>query len=341
MKIFSKKISLSKKLFILSKIMGLVIILVYLFANKYLNNNYFSLFVWVIFVFILIIIFDWIFGLLVNKPLDTINKTAHQMSILKDSAYCDLRTGDEFEELANNLNKMYEDLKKSNNDLKKKIDEEKDLLLLQKETVDILSHEMKTPISIIKAYVDGIEKTKENEKYISIINSEIDKLNNMIISLLDLSALERGSYKLDYSEFDFIESVEIIAGKLLYNKIDNIKLEYEFPENKLFIRADKTRIEEVVSNLISNAINHVLDFGKIEIKIKDLDKYILFSVYNDGDLIQEKNKNKIWTKFFKDNNSKGNGLGLAIAKQIIDMHKGEIYFDNKHKGVSFSFTLNK
>lgn len=127
----------------------------------------------------------------------------------------------------------------------------------RKELVDSLSHEMKTPLGLIRAYVEGLKEENDEQKkqhYMDVILSATDRMNTMIVSLLDLSALEAGAAKLSEERFDFIELAETVAGRLLIDTPNaNYRFTYELPDEKAFIYADKYRMEQVLNNLIQNA----------------------------------------------------------------------------------------
>jgi len=169
-------------------------------------------------------------------------------------------------------------------------------------------------------------------------------MNNLIVTLLDLSSLEAGASKLKTERFDFIELAETVAGRLLLDTPHiNYNFSYELPDEKAFILADKHRIEQVLENLIENAKKHVCDEGNIKLKIACNNNILRFAVYNEGRKIPENEMSKIWTKFYRGGNPQygnGSGLGLAIVAQILKIYKADYGVFNQQDGVEFYFEFS-
>lgn len=185
---------------------------------------------------------------------------------------------------------------------------------------------------------------KEKKKnYMNVIIEETDRMNNMIVSLLDLSALEAGVSKLNPERFDFIEFVETVAGRLLIDIPDaNFYFTYDLPEYEVFVVADKMRMEQVVENLVINAKKHVVYNGNLDLSITCENGLLLFEIYNDGRFIEQDEISKIWSKFYRSVQSQrtgGSGLGLAIVSQILTMQGLEYGVNNRDRGVEFYFMI--
>ncbi|WP_313340176.1 HAMP domain-containing sensor histidine kinase [Sedimentibacter sp.] len=342
-----------KKVFLLSKLVGGIMILFYLFAEELPVSRNSAFWIWFLLLIIVVTGVDVMLGHFISKPLNSINDTAEKMAQLDFSAHCEIKTNDEFGELAHSLNVMFaslqEALKKleiANTQLKKDVAQERLLLAQRKELVDSLSHEMKTPIGIIRAYTEGLkDETDETKKqqYMDVILSATEHMNSMIVSLLDLSALEAGAIKLSEERFDFIELVETVAGRLLIDTPNaNYHFSYELPEEKIYIHADEHRIEQVLDNLIENAKKNVSTAGEIRLVVTQEKNMLRFSIYNQGKLIPEKDLPKIWMKFYRgessqSNSRSGSGLGLAIVAQVLSMYKADYGVQNLQNGVKFYF----
>ncbi|HBF6273184.1 HAMP domain-containing sensor histidine kinase [Clostridioides difficile] len=345
--------SVRKKVFLLSKLSGALIILFYLVVEEFSINSKFEFWIWFIILVIFIMSIDFLLGKFISEPITSINKSAKSMSQLDFSNPCTVNTNDEFGELSRSLNTMstnlqkaLSDLESANIQLEKDVNKERMLLEQRKELVDTISHEMKTPLGIIRAYTEGLMDEVDEEKkknYMNVIIEETDRMNNMIVSLLDLSALEAGVSKLNPERFDFIEFVETVAGRLLIDIPDaNFYFTYDLPEYEVFVVADKMRMEQVVENLIINAKKHVVYDGNLDLSITCENGLLLFEIYNDGRIIEQDEISKIWSKFYRSVQSQrtgGSGLGLAIVSQILAMQGLEYGVKNRDKGVEFYFMI--
>lgn len=342
-----------EKVFLLSKLSGALIILFYLVVEEFSINSKFEFWIWFIILVIFIMSIDFLLGKFISEPITSINKSAKSMSQLDFSNPCTVNTNDEFGELSRSLNTMstnlqqaLSDLESANIQLEKDVNKERMLLEQRKELVDTISHEMKTPLGIIRAYTEGLIDEVDEEKkknYMNVIIEETDRMNNMIVSLLDLSALEAGVSKLNPERFDFIEFVETVAGRLLIDIPDaNFYFTYDLPEYEVFVVADKMRMEQVVENLVINAKKHVVYNGNLDLSITCENGLLLFEIYNDGRFIEQDEISKIWSKFYRSVQSQrtgGSGLGLAIVSQILTMQGLEYGVNNRDRGVEFYFMI--
>ena len=338
-----------KKVLMLSKLVGLAIVLFYLVTSELPDENA-AFWIWFLLLAVVILGVDYLLGRMISEPLNEIGKIAEKMARLDFSAHCDVHTGDEFENLSDHLNTMFENLQEAlqnlevaNKQLEQDVDREKLLLNQRKELLDNLSHEMKTPLGLIKAYTEGLkdetDRTKK-EQYMEAILSATERMDNMIVSLLDLSSLESGSAKLLAERFDFVELVETVAGRLLLDTPGtDYTFTYKLPDGKVFVCADKQRLEQVLNNLIENAKKHVIPHGEIRLAVDCQKNYLWFSIYNQGEKIPDEEIPKIWEKFYRTHNTKrkGSGLGLAIVSQILSIYHVPYGAANQEQGVEFYF----
>ena len=210
---------------------------------------------------------------------------------------------------------------------------------------DRLSHEMKTPVGVIRAYAEGIQDETDEEKrqkYTEIIISETERMGMLIENLLDLSALENGAVSLAPERFDFVELAETAAGRLLIDMPEtDFALQYELPEHKVFVYTDRQRMEQVLNNFIVNAKKNVSPGGILRLSLVEQENMLHFSVYNQGASIPPEKLPEIWKKFYRDKNAKysGSGLGLAIAAQILSMQNLKYGAENLSDGVRFFFFI--
>ena len=341
-----------KKILMVSKLAGILLILSYILSTKLEIDPDISLALWFAFVIALVLVVDFLMGHFISKPISKLNQTARKMAKLDFSAPCAITTNDEFGELTVSLNTMADNLQQAlarleaaNTRLEKDVEQERRLLAERKELVDQLSHEMKTPLGVIRAYAEGLQDETDEakkQKYSEIIITETERMSGLITTLLDLSALETGATQLVPERFDFVEFLETVAGRLLIDVPDaNFELHYELPEHKVYVHTDKTRMEQVLDNLIVNAKKNVQPGGTLKLSLLEQPGVLQFSIYNQGPTIPQENLSKIWTKFYRDSNSKysGSGLGLAIVAQVLSMQELDFGVKNCSDSVEFYFSI--
>ena len=341
-----------KKVFFLSKAAGGAIVLFYILVEELPVSSAVSFVIWFLLLLGTILGVNYLLGRYITNPIDRLNRTAGRMAKLDFSQACTIESNDEFGELSVSLNALASNLQQSltqlegaNDQLAKDVDQKQKLLAQRKELTDRLSHEMKTPLGVIRAYAEGLQDETDPEKqkkYTQVIISETELMNQMIVSLLDLSALEAGAVSLQRERFDFIEFTETVAGRLLMDiPDDNFQLLYELPDDKVYVNADKGRMEQVLDNFIVNGKKNVISGGVIRLAIYVEASKLYFSIYNQGVTIPEEQLTKIWEKFYKSNraNQNGSGLGLAIVAQILTMHDLEYGVRNCSDGVEFYFAM--
>ncbi|SNS61037.1 Signal transduction histidine kinase [Anaerovirgula multivorans] len=203
---------------------------------------------------------------------------------------------------------------------------------LRREFIANISHELKTPLSLIKAYAELVKdmnsfSTKDKEQYLQVIIDESDRLNHMIEDILYLSKMESEHMDLTYEKISLEELLDCIIDNLVFFAENrDVKIMIVAKSKEDIIYADKDKMYQVFYNIINNAINHSYENGKIQIKIFDTDNKIRVEVIDDGKGISEKDLPYIWDRFYKveksrkrDNNS-GTGLGMSIVKNILEAH---------------------
>ena len=344
--------TIRKKIVIASKLMGAILVLSYVFSTGLPLSTNVSLMIWLIFVAVLICMIDLWMARFISRPVSELNEAAGRMADLDFSHPCEVTGRDEFGQLshslnvmAGNLQKAFEELEYVNRKLEQDVEQKKRLLAERKELVDNLSHEMKTPLGVIRAYAEGLQDETDEAKrqdYYEVIIAETQRMGSLITTLLDLSALENGATELTPERFDFVEFLETVAGRLLMDIPDaDFELQYELPEMPVYVHTDKGRMEQVLNNLIVNAKRNVRPGGVLKLSLTERDGMLDFSIYNQGHCIPEENLSKIWTKFYRDKNKKysGSGLGLAIVAQILSMQHFSYGAANRPDGVEFCFSI--
>ena len=327
-----------KKIVMLSKLAGIVLIFSYILSTRLPVSEDASFLIWLGFLMLLVLGIDFFMGRFITKPIDKLNASAKRMAGLDFSTPCDLASTDEFGELSASLNTMADNLQQTLARLESSLAERKEL-------VDSLSHEMKTPLGIIRAYAEGLQDEADEakkQKYAQVIVSEVERVNDLIVTLLDLSALESGAAQLNITRFDFVELVETVAGRLLVDTPDaGFDLQYVLPEQKCFVETDRRRMEQVLENFMVNARKNVSPGGILRLEVTADDGTLHFSIFNQGRTIPENDLPKIWTKFYRDSNAgySGSGLGLSIVAQILSMQNLPYGAENRVDGVLFWFSI--
>ncbi len=293
-----------------------------------------------------------------TNPIISINKVAKDISNLNFTSKVKVDSHDELSILGDSINGISEklndtlnELKNANIKLQEDIEKERSLEKMRRSFVSSVSHELKTPISMIQGYADGLKfniakDDKDKEYYCDVIIDESKKMNCLIKDLLDLSSYESGIFNITKETLNLSDLISDICKKYKANLFSqNIKFILNL-EQDCIVLADKLRIEQVVLNFLNNANKHVVKEGKIEISLKNREDYVHFSVYNDGYNIDDSEMENIWTSFYKSSSNTqtkdiGTGLGLAIVRSIMDLHNGEYGVENTENGVSFWINIPK
>lgn len=259
---------------------------------------------------------------------------------------------------------LYQEIKETNLKLEK-------LERLKSEFISIVSHELRTPLTSIKNSLDILlsgrcgEVTTASDKFLSMAKRNVQRLSGIINDLLDLSKIEAGKMDFTFKDINIHSVIEYVKSTLTeVAKSKNLNLITDETENLPSINADSQRLEQVLTNLVSNAIKFTPEGRSItikselinakEIKINDSFKdeirklegdYIMVSVIDEGIGIEEKDLLHAFDKFAQIENSLsrkvgGSGLGLPIAKQLLDAHNGAIWCDSEpDKGSTFYFII--
>jgi two-component system sensor histidine kinase VanS len=322
-------------------------------AVDVMKNYYFYAFLVAI---ILIAAMALLFSKLISKPLIKMNQVAAQMANLDFSQEVPVKSTDELGSMAVSLNRLSKnlgtslsELKVANEQLHLDIEKEKTLEVMRKEFVASVSHELKTPLGIIKGFAEGVKDNiaaHKKDYYIDVILDEIEKMDELVLDLLDLAKLESKAYKLDLESFNIIDLVNDVEARLttrISEKRISFELEHE-PAVSLRVYGDLRRMEQVITNILNNAIRHTEVEGHIRIGVKKLDTLVYVYIENSGNPIAEEEQELIWDRFYRaeksrDRKSGGTGLGLSIVKNILEMHESQFGVENTQTGVSFYFSL--
>ena len=243
---------------------------------------------------------------------------------------------DEVAELASSFNQMASELQSLEN--------------MRRSFLANVSHDLKTPMTTIAGFIDAIISgaipPENRDEYLERIKSEVLRLSRLVRQLLDISRIQAGDRKLEPSTFDICEVARQIVLSF-EQKIEEKGLDVEFncERDNMNVIADKDAIHQILYNICDNAVKFSHQGGKYKLDIIEKDKKVYVSVYNEGQGIEKEDLPFVFERFYKSDKSRGLdksgvGLGLYIAKTIIDAHRETITVDSE-KGhyCVFTFTL--
>lgn len=223
------------------------------------------------------------------------------------------------------------------------------LARVQKEFVANVSHELKTPLAVISSQIEMLQNMGDGidrEYYFSSIREEVDKMSEMVGTLLDITTIENKLRQMEVARIDFSGMLTYMALKYdaLFHK-SGICLT-EKVEEDCFVQANRMYLEQAVNNYIMNAYQHTAQGGSIRICLEKTAGCAVFSIYNDGQQIGEEDMEKIWENFYQSRQENGAcgrmsnaGLGLYMVRKIVEQHKGQCGAVNKGSGVEFWLKL--
>jgi len=258
--------------------------------------------------------------------------------------------GEHINFLSETLEKTISELKSANNELQIDIEKKVQIDEMRKEFLSNVSHELKTPLALIQGYAEGLqecinEDAESRNFYCEVIMDEADKMNQMVKKLLTLNQLEFGNEKVTMERFDLTELINgVINSSSILLKQNDIHL--TFQENEpIYVWADEFKIEEVITNYLSNAIHHAEFEKEIIIRYTKQEDYVRVGVFNTGRPIPEEDLERIWIKFYKVDKARtreygGSGIGLSIVKAIMDSFHRECGVINHENGVEFWLELD-
>lgn len=258
--------------------------------------------------------------------------------------------GDNFNRMSEKLESTISELKSANNKLLKDIEQKEKLEQMRNDFLGNVSHELKTPIALIQGYAEGLkegvnEDAKSREFYCDVIMDEASKMNQMVRNLLALNQLEFGNEEVEFERFDLtavirgvLKSMEILAQQ------DDIRVIFR-QQDPVYVWADEFKAEQVIRNYVSNAFHHAGLEKVIEVRIRQQDEKARVTVFNTGAPIPEEDIAYIWDKFYKVDKAHtrkygGNGIGLSIAKAIMESFHQKYGVNNYDNGVEFWFELD-
>ena len=300
----------------------------------------------------------WVNSNTISKPIKELAELSKRMANLDFNARYESGGENEISVLGNNFNVMSDklektisELKSANNILQKDIEKREKVDQMRREFLGNVSHELKTPIALIQGYAEGlkegvIEDDESREFYCDVIMDEAAKMNNMVKNLLTLNQLEFGDEQLTFERFDVAELIKgVLSSMDLLVKQAGATASY-IGEDHIYVWGDEFKAEQVIRNYLTNAINHVENEKRIEIRavLRDND-LVRVTVFNSGKPIPEEDLKRLWDKFYKVDKSHtreygGHGIGLSIVKAIMKSFNQQFGVKNYDNGVEFWFEMD-
>ena len=294
----------------------------------------------------------------ITKPLQQLTDISKRMVDLDFNAKyeSDQSNSYEVEELGNHINRLSEnlertisELKTANVELQDDIEKKIQIDEMRKEFLSNVSHELKTPLALIQGYAEGLQEcinddAESREFYCDVIIDEADKMNRMVKKLLTLNQLEFGNDQVIMERFDMTELIRGVANSTrILMEQKGIRLELENSE-EAWVWGDEFKVEEVITNYMSNAINHADGEKLIRVFYTRSEDKLRVSVFNTGQPIPEEDIEKIWVKYYKVDKARtreygGSGIGLSIVKAIMDSFHQRCGVINHEDGVEFWMEL--
>ncbi|MCR8842528.1 cell wall metabolism sensor histidine kinase WalK [Paenibacillus sp. SC116] len=302
----------------------------------------------VIFVLLLIFLASFYYSKKIAKPLLQLNDTTKKIADLDFSEKIPITSQDEIGDLSQNINKLSSALHSHIHQLQQDIEKEKQLENTRKEFIAGVSHELKTPLSIMKSCLsilkDGVAIHKK-DYYFEAMAKEVDKMDMLIVDMLELAKFESGTYQMQKEVFSIDEVIEHTCAQL-FMEIERKKLHVQKHLANVDVYANQHRIEQVITNFITNAIHYTPEEEKIIITTTNDGDMVKVCIENQGVHIPEEQLDKIWDRFYRGDASRqrskgGTGLGLAISKNILELHHVEYGVSNTEDGVLFFFYVHK
>jgi len=317
---------------------------------------------------IMLLGFSFLFSRMISSPLVKLNKMAKKLAKLDFSVRADMKRKDEigelahtFDFLATELHHTMDELKDANEQLMRDIEKEKRLEKLRKRFVASVSHELKTPVSLIQGYAealrDNVGQGAKRDKYASVIIHESERMSRLVSDLLDLSQLESGKFRLRFAKVPLRQTIKHVLGTLEPLAADRrLRLHWHIAQNELEVRSDAQRLHQILTNVLTNAIRHAAGEGDIHVTVGEAPhqgkdpslqshrSWAQISIFNPGRSIPDEHIPHLWDVFYRTDESGsrqdgGNGIGLSIVKNLLELHGSTYSIQNADGGVKVRFTL--
>ncbi|OTW84738.1 two-component sensor histidine kinase [Bacillus thuringiensis serovar cameroun] len=302
----------------------------------------------VAFVLVLSLIVSFYYSRIITKPLLKINEATKKIMEFDFQDQLSIKSKNEIGELSSNINQLSARMEGYINQLKDDLEKEKQLEQTRKDFIAGVSHELKTPLSVMQVSAsmlqDGIAP-EMNQYYWEALEKEIEKMNVLIDEMLNLAKYESGTYQIQMEQVPIGSLIHQVQNDL-HVQIDEKSLQIKTNIDEVCVKGKANLLEQVLRNLFTNAIRYTDAGQTIVIEVKEEKDGVYIGFENKGSHIAEENIEKIWNQFYRVDKSRqrvcgGTGLGLSIVKNIFELHDAEYGVTNTEDGVLFYFRLDK
>lgn len=278
------------------------------------------------------IVFAFFTASRITKPLKEMNGFAKRIADGDYSAKVDIRSKDEIGELAESLNYMAYRLQ--------------DIENMRKTLIQNVSHDLRTPLTSVKGYLELIEEPDTSKEEIAeslkVIKSQVSKMERMVQELTDLSIIDGKQYELNMDKLELVSLTKKVCASLKVIAIQkNIDFKESYPEEEVYIKGDGKRTEELLSNLINNSIKFT-NKGYVSVSLYKDKNNAIYEIEDTGIGIDEKDLPHVFERFYRGdkartNDNSGIGIGLAIVKELVFVQNGQISVQSKvNEGTKFT-----
>ena len=294
----------------------------------------------------------------ISHPIHALSEIARRMTQLDfEAKYIPVRhVSREIDELGTSMNELSEtleetisELKTANVSLQQDIEKKEQIDEMRKEFLSNVSHELKTPLALIQGYAEGLKECINDDQesrdfYCDVIMDESEKMNHMVKQLLTLNQLEFGNDTVEMARFDITELIDgVIQASSIMAAQKQVDIQF-YKNGPVYVWGDEFKVEEVITNFLTNAMNHAAGEKQISIRFSYHDHLVRTSVFNTGEPIPDEDLDKIWVKFYKVDKARtraygGSGIGLSIVKAIMDSFNQKCGVINHPDGVEFWMEL--
>lgn len=314
--------------------------------GKYLGVDYFfSINLFYLISFIGISIFLIVFLFLVNRKVKYIKFLTKEVKRIKNEGFgktIKVKGGDELADLCKSINSM-------SLELGEKIENEKRIEKNKNELITNISHDLKTPLTSIVGYLELLNNKDMDEnlrdEYITIAYNKSLRLKSLVNELFEYTKLASNDIKLEKNIVNIAMLLNQAVGESIISFSEkNIEVILDNPYNEVLCNVEAVQILRVFENLISNAEKYSDSNSKFKVSLKTIDKKVLISFVNKCENIEEKELNRLFERFYREDksrNKEGTGLGLAIVKRIIELHEGNITVQKVGNDIKFDIILKE
>lgn len=290
-----------------------------------------------IIVLIIAIILAYYLSNRLSKPITNITKSAQELSGGNYNVKFNGANFTETKELAKALNKASYEMEKTD--------------FYQREILANVSHDLKTPLTMIRGYAEKIiditgDKPEKRNHDLNVIISETERLNNLVTDIMTVSNLQSHNIELNKETFDFVEAAkEVYDSFVILNSTEDFEINFN-PCKKAFVNGDRTKIMQVMTNFVSNAVKYSGDNKFVDIRLKRVGRKIAFHCIDHGIGIPSEDLSHVWDRYYRtsanhERDIEGSGLGLSIVKGILTLHNASYGVNSEEgKGSDFWFEMD-